>query len=291
MNISVKPAAAAVLTENQRAALITLLTDDDPTVYQAVRGKILACGQPARAWLRPHTLSSDPVLRRHAREITRHLARQTSDDHFLAFCLKHHGDQFDLEQGVWLLAQTQYPDTNLEAYQALLDSYAAELRERINPAAKPRQTLSVINRFLFEQLDFRGDEKDYYDPDNSYLNRVMDRRLGNPISLCVIYLLVAQRLKLPVVGVGLPGHFLARYQNSADEIFIDAFYRGRFLTRNDCTHHLLRGNYPLNEAHFSPASPHRILTRMCANLHQSYRRMALANEVARLKRYVVALAR
>jgi regulator of sirC expression with transglutaminase-like and TPR domain len=286
-----QPATAAILTENQRAALITLLADDDPVVYQAVREKILTCGQSARAWLRPHTLSRDPVLRRRAQEIIQHLARRATDDRFLAFCLEHHGEHFDLEQGIWLLAQTQYPDTNTEAYQALLDSYAAELRERIDPAARLKQTITVLNEFLFEQLGFRGDEKDYYDPDNSYLNRVMDRRLGNPISLSVIYLLVAQRLKLPIVGVGLPGHFLARGQDSVDEIYIDAFYRGRFLTRNDCIHHLVRGNYPLDETHFSAASSHRILTRMCANLHQSYRRMQLADEAARLKRYVVALAR
>ena len=91
--------------------------------------------------------------------------------------------------------------------------------------------------------------------------------------MCLVFMLVAWRLKLPVVGVGLPGHFLARFQNSSEEIYIDAFYRGRFLTKNDCIHHLVRGNFPLDETHFSPATPHRILMRICANLYQSYQNL------------------
>lgn len=291
MNPPLSKPTAVNLSASQRAALLTLLTDDDPAVYQTVRDKILTDGQPAREWLRPHTLSSDPVLRRRAQEIIQHLARQTADDRFLAFCLRHRGDEFDVEEAVWLLAQTQYPDTNLEAYQALLDSYAADLSDRIIAEAPPKQILTVLNHFFFEELDFRGDEKDYYDPDNSYLNRVMDRRMGNPISLCLVYLLVARRLRLPVAGIGLPGHFLCRFQNTGEEIYIDVFHRGRFLTKNDCLSHLVRNKQPLDTDLLSPASPHRILGRMCANLYQSYLRMELTEESARLQRYVIALAR
>src|SRR5580698_9445236 len=122
-------------SQGQKAALINLLSDEDPAVYQAVRGKILSCGQNAIDWLRPHMLSSDPALRRRAQEIIQHLNRQTADDRFLGFCLTE-GSELNLEQGAWLLAQTQYPDINVEAYQALFDSYAGELRERIEPRAK-----------------------------------------------------------------------------------------------------------------------------------------------------------
>jgi regulator of sirC expression with transglutaminase-like and TPR domain len=281
---------AETFSASQRAALLTLLTDDDPAIYHAIRDKILATGVAARDWLRPHTLSSDPVLRRRALEILHHLAQRDADDRFLAFCIRHHGEELDLELGVLLLTQTQFPEANLDAYRALLDSHAAELRERLAPNSKPRQILAVINHFLFAELNFRGDEKNYYDPDNSYFNRVMDRRLGNPISLCLVYLFLARRLKLPIAGIGLPGHFLARYQNSSDEIYIDAFYQGKFLTKNDCIHHLVRGNFPIDERNFAPATPRRILTRICANLHQSYARMELRDETHRFERYLFALA-
>src|SRR5882672_11081990 len=98
-------------SETRKAAFINLLTDEDPAVYQLVRGKILACGREAIDWLRPHTLSSDPALRRRAQEIIHHLARQGADDRFLAFCLNQ-GEDLNLEQAAWLLAQTQYPDIN-----------------------------------------------------------------------------------------------------------------------------------------------------------------------------------
>src|SRR5205809_4867504 len=90
------------LPESQRRALINLLADEDPAVYRTVREKILSFGEDAGDWLRPHQLSSDPLLRRRAREIVQHFDKQEADTWFLAFCLKH-GEEFDLEEGVWLL--------------------------------------------------------------------------------------------------------------------------------------------------------------------------------------------
>src|SRR5262245_27082841 len=111
----------AALPENQRAALISLLADDDPAVYQLVRAKLLSYGEAASAWLRPHTLSSDPKMRRRALEILKHQARQKSDTLFLEFCLRQ-GEDLSLEEGMGLLALTKYPEMNCEAYSALLDS-------------------------------------------------------------------------------------------------------------------------------------------------------------------------
>src|ERR1051325_5564051 len=134
----------AKLPESQRRALINLLADEDPAVYRTVREKILSFGEEAGDWLRPHQLSSDPVLRRRAREIVQHFDKQEADTWLLAFCLKH-GEEFDLEEGVWLLALTQYPDINVEAYRALLADYAAELRERIDFNETDKEILSTIN--------------------------------------------------------------------------------------------------------------------------------------------------
>ena len=99
-------------------------------------------------WLRPHTLSSDPALRRRAQEIIQHLARQEADDRFLAFCLNY-GEDLNLEQGAWLLAQTQYPDINIEAYQALFDTYAGELRGAYeDPRGDADQILATLNQYV-----------------------------------------------------------------------------------------------------------------------------------------------
>src|SRR5437762_12866894 len=180
MNSSVATAKPQNLSENQRTALIKLLSDEDPSVYHLVREKILTYGQTASAWMRPHVLSSDPILRRRAQEIIDHLARQSADNRFLAFCLSQHGEDLDVEQGSWLLSQTRYPDTNVAAYQALFDSNAADRREKIDSGARPEQTLAPINHNLFSVLSFPGNEKNYYEPENTHMNTVLDHATCNP---------------------------------------------------------------------------------------------------------------
>ncbi|MDB6022816.1 MAG: hypothetical protein JWQ04_2673 [Pedosphaera sp.] len=278
------------LSESQKTALISLLGDESPVVYQAVRDKILSFGDTAVEWLRPHTLSSEPALRRRSQEIIQHLARHVADDRFLAFCLTE-GNDLNLEFGAWLLAQTQYPDINLEAYQALFDSYAGELRERINPRADADQLLAAFNEYIFDVLRFRGNEQNYYDPENSYLNRVVDRRTGNPINLCLVYVLLARRLKLPVTGIGLPGHFICRFQSSSEEYYIDVFNRGKLWTKANCIQYLLSRNYNVQNDHLAPVSPRKMLMRICGNLHQIYQHLEMPDETTRLQRYLIALAK
>lgn len=283
------PSAGAV-SESQRAALMNLLVDDDPKVYQLIRNKILSIGPAACDWLRPHALSSDPVLRRRCQEIINHLARSQVDDRFLDFCL-HHGEELDLEEAVFLLAQTQFPEINVDAYRAQLDAWSAELLDRVNLAGGSEILLGQVNAYLFTTLGFAGNPFYGDNPENCYLNRVMDRRTGNPISLCTIYLLVGRRLGLPVSGIGLPGHFLCRYQSTTRETYIDAFRKGRFWTKADCVRYLLQTNHGLHEGYLSPFTPRRMLLRMCSNLHQTYSQLEMTEDVTRLQRYLVALAK
>jgi len=290
MNPVGTPSLPQELSQSQRIALLSLLGDEDPLVYRTVREKILSCGPPAAEWLRPHTMSNDPALRRRARQIVLHFDRQAADDHFLAFCLRH-GEEFDLEQGAWLFAQTQYPLINVEAYQAVLDGYASELRARFQSRAEAKQILTALNQYLFDELGFAGNEENYYDPENSYLNCVIDQRTGNPINLCLLYILLARRLRLPVAGIGLPGHFICRYQSTAAEIYLDPFNRGRFLTKADCVQYLVNANCSLRDNYLAPVSARRLLLRVCSNLHQVYQRLELAAETMRLQRYLVALTR
>ncbi|HEV2391389.1 MAG TPA: transglutaminase-like domain-containing protein [Verrucomicrobiae bacterium] len=283
-------AGTEALSESQKGALLTLLADDDPLIFKNIRQKILSFGPPVAEWLRPHTLSRDPALRRRAQEIVLRFDRQGADNRFLAFCLKH-GEELDIEQGGWLLAQTQYPDINVEGYQALLDSYVRDLRQRLDGNTEPTEVLGCLNQYLFNELSFAGDEENYYDPDNSYLNRVLDRRAGNPINLCLVYLLLARRLQLPIVGIGLPGHFICRYQSTAGEIYIDPFDGGKLMTKADCVQYLLQGNYSVRDDYLAPVTSRRMLLRICGNLHQIYLHLAQAETATRFQRYLVALAR
>ncbi len=278
------------LSESQKSALLKLLADDDPAIYRSIRHRILSFGPGAAEWLRPHQLSRDPTLRRRAQEIVGHLESQVADDRFLGFCLQQ-GEELDLEQGAWLLAQTRYPEINVEAYRALLDSFADDVRERLQRNSSKQETLEQLNSHLFQELGFAGNKETYYDPENSYLNRVVDRRTGNPINLCLVYLLLARRLRLPVAGIGLPGHFICRFQSSSAEHYIDPFNRGKLLTKADCIQYLLQSNYKVRDDYLAPVSPRRMLLRVCGNLHQIYLHLEKADSATRLQRYLVALAK
>jgi regulator of sirC expression with transglutaminase-like and TPR domain len=278
------------LSEGQRAALISLLADEDAGVHQTVRTKLLSFGEQVIDWLRPYTLSNEPLLRRRAQEIINVFGRKNADERFMSFCGSR-GEDLPLEEGAWLLACTQYPDINVTAYEALLDAFAAVLRARIDFSGNVDQVIGTINNYLFTELEFTPNEANYYDPENSFLNRVIDNRTGNPISLCTIYLLLARRLKLPITGIGLPGHFVCRYQTSTAEVYIDAFNRGKLLTKADCIKYLLHTHHGLEEGYLAPVTPRRMLLRMCANLHQIYLHNEQADETARFQRYLVALAK
>jgi len=269
--------------------LVSLLADDDPAIYREVRKIIISYGPEASEWLREPALSNDRLLRCRAQEIRDHFGRKKADTDFLAFCLNR-GEDFELEEGALLLAQTQFPEINSGGYRALLDDFATELRERLDLNGPPEQILRVINEYLFYELKFSGNEQTI-EPENSYLNCVLDRRTGNPISLCVLYLLVGRRLRLPITGIGLPGHFVCRYQTSRAEIYIDAFGRGRLLTKADCIKYLMQIQHRLDDGALAPLSSRRMLMRICANLHQIYTQLKSAPEMERLQRYLIALAK
>ena len=278
------------LSDRRMAALATLLCDDDPAVSLVAKTEILTHGLAAKEWLDRCRLSQDPTLRKRSTAIIRDLGELEADREFFKFCLRK-GEDLDLEMGCWLLSRTRYPEVNIVGYKALLDEFSQRLREALKGASKPEEVLGRINRLLFGELGFLGDDKDYYGARNSYLTRVIDRRRGNPISLCVLVLLLSRRLQLPIVGIGLPGHFLCRMQTATGDIYMDAFHQGRLLHKADCVKYLRQAGYEFHDAFLMPASPRRILLRMCSNLHQIYLRRGDDQRAGRVKSYIVALSR
>ncbi|MCF7763586.1 MAG: transglutaminase-like domain-containing protein [Verrucomicrobia bacterium] len=278
------------LSRSQQAALVKLLGDDDESVVQSIRDTIFSYGAGAQSWLEPYLLDNDPRVRSRVRQVVHELGRKAADTEFLSFCIGS-GEDLDIEQGEWLLARTRHPEINTAGYQAVIDSFAADLQREIDPASGAEGILATINNYLFERQGFFGNEEEYYDPENSYLNSVMDRRTGNPVSLCLIYLFVARRLKLPAVGIGMPGHFLLRFQFSTGAVFVDAFNGGRILSKADCVKHLTSSNHGFLEAYLAPISPRRTLLRVCSNLHHIYKELDADQEAIRLQGYLIALAK
>ena len=278
------------LPPSKRDALITLLADDDVAIYQAVRSRLLDYGPAICDWLRQFTLSADPKLRRRATELLTFHARNAAHQRFLDFCQKM-GESGDLEMGAVLLARTRFPEVNQSGYSAILDEWADTLRTTLSGLTESGEILGEMNRYLFDRLAFSGNEQYGLDPDCVYFSKILDRRTGGPIGLCLVYLLLARRLQLPVTGIGLPSHFICRYQSSTREIYVDCFRRGAFLSKGDCVKYLLQARHEAVDGGLSPVSNRRMLLRMCVNLLHTYRRLEMDEEAARLQTYVQALGR
>jgi regulator of sirC expression with transglutaminase-like and TPR domain len=182
-------------------------------------------------------------------------------------------NELELDRATLLIAAEEYPHLEIETYLAQLDLFAQEARQRPDASTDPRARLFSLSDHLFHQLGFRGNEQDYYDARNSFLNDVIDRRIGIPITLSVIYIEVARRLDLPVVGVGMPGHFIVKYQDHEQEIFLDPFQGGRALSEADCREMI--GQMYGEALSFHPSllramTKRQIVTRMLQNLKSIY---------------------
>ncbi|MBL6766464.1 MAG: transglutaminase family protein [Verrucomicrobiae bacterium] len=290
MTPSAEKTSELAFTESQKQALLTLLADDDPKVYESIRDTIIDQGPAAGEWMRQHRLEDDRRLRRRVTEIVSHFDRLATETEFLKFCLNK-SDKINVERGAWLLCRTRYPEISVSGYEAILDSYVADLMGRIDFGASPGRILGTINFYLYQYLGFGGDMEDYYDPQNSYLCRVIDRLRGNPISLSAVYLFICRRLHLPVVGIGMPGHFICRFQTPREQIYIDPFQRGKLMTKGDCIKMLIQSGHEYHDGFITPVTPRRMLLRMCSNLQHAYSIREKQSEANRMQHYIVALSR
>ncbi len=174
-----------------------------------------------------------------------------------------------------------------------MDWWAQAAAPAVETASDGGSVVAALNAVLFGEQGFRGNSEHYFDPDNSYMDRVIDRRRGIPITLCCLYQFVARRLGLPVVGIGMPGHFLCRYQDVQGEWLIDAFHGGRLVTRSEARQRL--AHFSLSESDgavlLQPITPRRCLQSMIANLHVIHQERRDAGESRRLQQYLVLLSR
>jgi regulator of sirC expression with transglutaminase-like and TPR domain len=183
-------------------------------------------------------------------------------------------ERIDLVRAALTIAQTEYPELDLEAYCHRIEVLAERVGRLIGDIGDPEQAVRALNQVLFAEEGFRGNSEDYYDPRNSFLNDVLERKLGIPITLAVLYMEIARRVGFPLVGVGMPGHFLLKhYDVEGREILIDPFNRGSILTAKDCQRcldEIYGGNMPLQPEFLMAVSRRQVLVRMLNNLKSIY---------------------
>jgi regulator of sirC expression with transglutaminase-like and TPR domain len=193
--------------------------------------------------------------------------------HELSALLANRDENVRLDIAALQLARIEHPDLPVEPFIELLDSHANELAERVDGTVEADEFIDLMNDYLFEELGFRGNQEDYYNPANSCLNDVLTQRLGIPISLSVLYIEIARRLERPVYGIGLPGHFIVQYNDGEYVTFIDPYHGGRLLTEPEC-YGLAREVTGLDvvedPALLSPVTKRHIVIRMLNNLRAVY---------------------
>lgn len=178
-----------------------------------------------------------------------------------------------LDRAALVLALEEYPDLDIAKYLRKIDTLAARAEVIIGIDRTPVNVIEGINEALFVHEGLRGNSEDYYDPRNSYLNEVLDRKLGIPISLSLLYLELARRIGFSMRGVGFPGHFLVKHVAGEKEIIVDPFNLGRILTWNDCQELLdkiYKDSVTMNASLLQPMEKKTVLTRMLFNLKNIY---------------------
>jgi len=178
-------------------------------------------------------------------------------------------EEINLAEAALLIAAEEYPRLDVALYLDKLDRIGDVARERARDAIDIYDNISAVNATLFEELGFRGNSKSYYDPRNSFLNEVIDRRTGIPITMTVLYIEVARRIGLHIEGVGLPGHFIARHSAESGDTFIDVFNGGRLIGEIGCAEILSEmsgGKLALRPDHLAAVTKKQILARMLSNL-------------------------
>jgi regulator of sirC expression with transglutaminase-like and TPR domain len=182
-------------------------------------------------------------------------------------------NHIDLARAALLIASEEYPGLDILRYVAKLEAMAAAVRAHTPDTEEPLSRIEQLNLYMFEERGFRGNSQEYYDPRNSFLNEVIDRQLGIPVTISVVYMEVARRVGLPLQGVGMPGHFIVKYTGPEGDFYLDPFNKGRILSREACEE-LVQQIYgepvPFQETFLAPVTKKQIIARILSNLKGIY---------------------
>ncbi len=269
---------------DQRDALLRLLHDDDPATLLLVKGQLARRGPAAVPELRAWLAAADAVAARHLRAVIAEIEAGAADEAFGKLCADF-GLDGDLEAAAWQLAATFLPGDDFARQRGLLDAWGAEVARRFRKAESEVDRIEMLVEFLGDEVRLTGNAEDYNNLNNSLLPEVIDTRLGLPISLSLIYILVGKRAGIPISGAGLPGHFLIRHGQN----FFDPFHGGARVGLDECRARLAQQKIALLPSHLQPVTPPQFLTRMLANIH------ALAEEsdpplAAKMDAWIAALS-
>ncbi len=268
------------MKESELKALVSLLDDEDKQISAHVQEKILSLGTGAIPFLEKEWESNlNPDVQTRIEELIHTLQYDLVRERLKSWYTST--DQ-DLLTGMWILATYQYPDIELEKLKQELEQIYYDAWLEFRPDLYPYDQVKVINSVIFNKLKFGANTKNFHSPGNSMINVVLETHKGNPITLCVIYMLIAQKLKMPVQGVNLPNLFILTYKDDNHQFYINAFNRGLIFSKQDIENYIHELHLVPQQSFFEPCSSLEIVRRALRNLVMSFEKMgehAKADEV------------
>lgn len=255
------------MTENEKLALFSLIDDPSPFVRKALLDTLGRMGSEGLNLLKEAATGPNRILSWHAANLLSELQSCDPAQEFHTFIQEMN---YEMESGWLMISRVAYPSLAVGDICQELDSIASRCSELLVKPTTAREQCLVINRVLFHEMGFRGNSERYTDPDNSFINRVLESRRGLPITLSVLYLLIGQRLGTPIDPISAPGHFVIGCFDEPAPFYIDPFERGKFLTAGQMLKRIETITLSPNIGHLAPASTHETLARICRNLAHHY---------------------
>ncbi|WP_222537352.1 transglutaminase-like domain-containing protein [Pedobacter polysacchareus] len=271
------------------SALVKLLDDPDPEIFEHIEKRLLEYGEEVVHFLENAWEESlDTVLQERIENVV-HKIQFNSVKQDLN--LWYQSGAFDLLQGALVVNRYQYPDLDEEKIKFQMEEIKREIWIGLQYEMSSIEKIKLINHVFYNVYGFSGNTKNHHDPQNSYINQVLDSKKGNQISLAIIYSTIAQKLDIPVYGVNLPQHFILGYIDESKRegnefgvlFYINAFNKGAIFGKHDVDQFLRQLGLDPMPGFYAPCSNVEIIRRILRNLISSYENLGSADKVAELK--------
>ncbi|MAO66335.1 MAG: hypothetical protein CL666_15175 [Balneola sp.] len=260
-------------SKNEIESLLFLMDDPDPFVQQSVESRLQELGENAVPLLDEYRAElSERKAKEKVGDVIHKLTFETLETDFIEVLEGGLKTRRSLEKAIFTLARFEDPTLRTSEYRKKLDQFAKMVEPQIKYRLDEKRKMKRLLKFVFEDLHFRGDPNNYHAPENCFLNTVIDRRKGLPISLSLVVMFIAHRLEMPFFGINMPIHFMLNFVGDKEEVLIDPYDDGAIVTYDQCYFFLKKNNIEPRPEHFQIATNLDILLRCIRNLIHSYER-------------------
>ena len=276
------------MTNKEIKALISLLEDEDEGIALHVEEKIVSMGESMIPFLEEEWESSiNPEVQKKIEELIHKLQYEALLSKLVSW---KNGGAANLIEGMWLVNSYQYPDASFENINKTLDQIYYEAWVHVRPDMHPYDQIKALNHVLFKLYKFSANTKNFHSPANSMLHLALETKRGNPLTLCVIYMTIAQKLELPVYGVNLPNLFILTYKKDDFQFYINVYNKGLMLSKADIDNYILQLNLNPVDIFYEPCPNLDIVKRALRNLALSFEKLNEAEKAVEVNKLLDAIS-